>query len=98
METMKVITNVTMVVRAEFIEQVLLLAKSTREQILQENGCETFILYRKIQEPNTLVLLAIYKSEQAYVWHNEQTYVKAFFAFLKDKLEGSPVVEYLAEV
>ncbi|REA64416.1 hypothetical protein DSL64_02365 [Dyadobacter luteus] len=98
METKKVITNVTMVVRAEFIDQVLLLAKSTREQILQEEGCETFILNRKIQEPNTLVLLAIYTSEQAYSWHNQQTYVKVFFAFLKDKLEGTPLVEFLQEL
>ncbi|MCF0057186.1 putative quinol monooxygenase [Dyadobacter sp. CY356] len=98
MGTKKVITNVTMVINAAFIEQVLLQAKSTREQILQEEGCETFILNRKIQEPNTLVLLAIYQSEQAYNWHNQQTYVKDFFAFLKDRLKGTPVVEFLQEI
>ncbi|MCE7044455.1 putative quinol monooxygenase [Dyadobacter sp. CY312] len=98
MEPKKIITNVTMLVKAECIEQVLPLAKATREQILLEDGCETFILNRRTQEPNTLVLLAIYKSEQAYVWHNEQTYVKDFFAFLNGKLAGPPIVDYLEEV
>lgn len=98
METKKVITNVTMDIKAEFIEQVLPLAKATRKKILLEDGCETFILNRRAQEPNTLVLLAIYKSEQVYAWHNQQPYVKDFFAFLNGKLAGPPIVDYLEEV
>lgn len=94
----KIITSATLKVDPEFINEVLPLAIETRNHILLEEGCESFVLMRKSEEPNTLVIFAIYTSKQIYDWHLEQDYVKSFFAFLNGKLIAAPGVTYLEEI
>ncbi|KQW98969.1 putative quinol monooxygenase [Flavobacterium sp. Root420] len=94
----KIITSATLKVDPEFINEVLPLAIETRNHILLEEGCESFVLMRKSEEPNTLVIFAIYTSKQIYDWHLEQDYVKSFFAFLNGKLIAAPEVTYLEEI
>jgi quinol monooxygenase YgiN len=94
----KIITNATLKIDPEFINEVLPLAIETRNQILLEEGCESFVLMRKSEEPNTLVIFAIYTSKQTYDWHLEHDYVKSFFAFLNGKLIAAPEVTYLEEI
>lgn len=98
MKNDKVITYVELLVNPEFISEVLLRAAETRNIILLEEGCEEFNLTRKKDEPNTLVIFAIYTSRQTYDWHLEQDYIKTFFAFLNGKLMAPPAVTYLEEV
>ncbi|MNY14378.1 Antibiotic biosynthesis monooxygenase [compost metagenome] len=94
----KIITNAALKINPEFIEQVLPLAIETKNQILLEEGCENFVLMRKNEEPNTLVIFAVYTSKETYNWHLEQDYVKHFFDFLNGKLITSPEVTYLEEI
>ena len=94
----KIITNAVLKIDSQFINEVLPFAIETRNHILLEEGCESFILMRKKDEPNTLVIFAVYTSKQTYDWHLEQDYVKSFFAFLNGKLTNAPEVTYLEEI
>ncbi|QOG04584.1 putative quinol monooxygenase [Flavobacterium sp. MDT1-60] len=94
----KIITNATLKIDPKFINEVLPLAIETRNHILLEEGCESFVVMRKTEEINTLVIFAIYTSKQTYDWHLEQDYVKSFFAFLNGKLIAAPEVTYLEEI
>jgi quinol monooxygenase YgiN len=94
----KVITNAALKINPEFIEEVLLLAIETKVPILLEEGCENFVLMRKTDEPNTIVIFAIYTSKEWYDWHLEQDYVKRFFSFLNGKLIAPPELTYLEEI
>jgi len=98
MKTEKIITLAEITVIPEVMEEVLPQAKATREKILLEEGCETFILTTKKESENTLVIFAVYTSQQTYEWHLKQDYVKSFFSFLDRKLKTAPVVTYLKEV
>lgn len=94
----KIITNAVLKIDPQFINEVLPFAIETRNHILPEEGCEIFILMRKTDEPNTLVIFAVYTSKQTYDWHLEQDYVKSFFTFLNGKLTDAPEVTYLEEI
>jgi quinol monooxygenase YgiN len=94
----KIITNAALKINPEFIEEVLPLAIETKAHILLEEGCENFVLMRKTEDPNTLVIFAIYTSKETYDWHLEQDYVKRFFAFLNGKLIAAPELTYLEEI
>jgi len=94
----KIITNAALKINPEFTEQILPLAIETRNQILLEEGCENFVLMRKTEEPNTIVIFAVYTSKETYDWHLEQDYVKRFFDFLNGKLIAPPEVTYLEEI
>lgn len=94
----KIITNAVLKIDPQFINEVLSFAIETRNHILLEEGCEIFILMRKTDEPNTLVIFAVYTSKQTYDWHLEQNYVKSFFAYLNGKLMNAPEVTYLEEI
>ena len=94
----EIITNAVLKIDPQFINEVLPFAIETRNHILLEEGCESFILMRKKDEPNTLVIFAVYTSKQTYNWHLEQDYVKRFFAFLNGKLTDAPEVTYLEEI
>ncbi|SNR41315.1 putative quinol monooxygenase [Flavobacterium sp. ov086] len=94
----KIITNAALKINPEFIAQVLPLAIETKNQILLEEGCENFVLMRKTEEPNTIVIFAVYTSKETYDWHLEQDYVKRFFDFLNGKLIAPPEVTYLEEI
>lgn len=98
MKNDKVITHVELLVNPEFISEVLPRAAGIRNIILLEEGCEEFNLTRKKDDPNTLVIFAIYTSRQSYDWHLKQDYIKTFFAFLDGKLMAPPTVTYLEEV
>lgn len=98
MKNNKIITLVKMTAQPEFMDAVLAHARETREIIQAEEGCENFTLTIKVETPNTLVLFAVYSSKQAYEWHLEQDYLKAFFSFLEGKLTGKPEVEFLEEM
>lgn len=98
MKSKKIITHAEIIVNPDMMQDVLPKAKATREKILLEEGCETFILTTKKESENTLVIFAVYTSQQTYEWHLEQDYVKSFFSFLNGKLENAPVVTYLEEV
>jgi quinol monooxygenase YgiN len=95
MKTDKLITYVELTVNPDYIETVLPLADKTRNAILLEEGCENFMLMRKPDEPNVLVIFAIYTSKQTYDWNLEQEYVVTFFAFLEGKLMKKPSMHYL---
>ena len=94
----KIITNAVLKINPDFLDQVLLLAIETKASILLEEGCENFVLMRKTEEPNTIVIFAIYTSKETYDWHLKQDYVKRFFAFLNGKLTYAPEVTYLEEI
>ena len=89
MKNDKIITHVELMVNPEFLDDVLPLADKTRKIILLEKGCESFMLMRKADEQNTLVIFAIYTSKAAYAWHLEQDYIKNLFASLEGKLMKS---------
>ena len=95
MKNDKIITHVELTINPDFLDEVLLLADKTRRNILLEEGCESFLLMRKSDEPNVLVIFAIYTSRQTYDWHLEQEYIKTFFGFLEGKLMGKPRMCYL---
>lgn len=97
MKNDKIITHVELIIHPDFLDEVLPLADKTRESILIEEGCESFLLMRKSDEPNVLVIFAIYTSRQTYDWHLEQEYIKTFFGFLEGKLMGEPSLSYLEE-
>ncbi len=94
----KIITNAALKINPEFIEEVLPLAIETKAHILLEEGCENFVLMRKTEEPNTIVIFAIYTSKETYDWHLEQDYIKRFFTFLNGKLIAPPELTYLEEI
>ncbi|ANF49146.1 hypothetical protein A0O34_00605 [Chryseobacterium glaciei] len=94
----KIITYAVLKIQSEYINEVLPLAKETRIHILNEEGCENFILMRKVKDPNTIIIFAVYTSKQTYDWHLEQDYVTQFFAFLNGKLMVEPNVTYLEEI
>jgi quinol monooxygenase YgiN len=94
----KIITQVELAVNPAFIDVVLLNAIETKDLILLEKGTEIFKLTRRKEEPNTLVIFAIYTSKELYTWHLKQVYVKGFFGFLDGKLTAAPKVTYLEEV
>lgn len=98
MKAEKIITHAEITVIPEVMQEVLPQARATREKILFEEGCETFILTTKKESENTLVIFAVYTSQQTYEWHLEQDYVKSFFNFLDGKLKTASVVTYLKEV
>lgn len=98
MKSKKIITHAEITVNPDLIQEILPKAKATREKILLEEGCETFILTTKKEHENTLVIFAVYASQQTYEWHLEQDYVKGFFSFLDGKWENAPIVTYLEEV
>ena len=98
MKNDKIITHVELLVNPEFINEVLEKAAATRDIILLEEGCEAFNLTKKKNDPNSLVIFAIYTSKETYEWHLEQDYIKTFFGHLKDKLIAPPAVTYLEEV
>ena len=98
MKNNKIITHVELQINPEFIEDVLSNAIQTKDLILLEEGTESFNLTRKIEEPDILVIFAVYTSKELYDWHLEQSYVKSFFSFLQDKLVAPPLVTYLTEV
>jgi quinol monooxygenase YgiN len=98
MKSEKIITHAKITINPKFLQEILPKAKETREKILLETGCETFILTTKKENENTLVIFAVYTSQQTYDWHLEQDYVKSFFGFLDGKLENVPAVTYLKEV
>ncbi|THU40541.1 hypothetical protein FAM09_00035 [Niastella caeni] len=97
MKNDKIITHVKLTVRPEFIEEVLPPADHIRKHTLLEEGCESFMLMRKSNEPNKLIIIAIYASRQEYDWHLEQDYIKVFFSFLEGKLMAPPTTYYLEE-
>jgi quinol monooxygenase YgiN len=98
MKNNKIITLVKMTVQLEFMDAVFAHARQTRQIIQTEEGCESFTLTTKTEAPQTLVLFAVYKSKEAYDWHLEQDYLKAFFSFLEGKLTGKPEVDFLEEI
>lgn len=98
MKSEKIITHAEITINPDLMKEILPKAKETKEKILLEEGCETFILTTKKESENTLVIFAVYISQQTYEWHLEQDYVKSFFSFLDGKLENAPVVTYLEEV
>jgi quinol monooxygenase YgiN len=98
MKNNKIITHVELSINPEFIDEVISNAIQTKDLILLEEGTEIFKLTRKKEEPNTLVIFAIYTSKELYDWHLEQVYVKSFFAFLDGKLTAAPKAAYLEEV
>ncbi|MFW0717910.1 putative quinol monooxygenase [Pedobacter sp. N23S346] len=98
MKNDKIITHVEFPVDPEFTDEVVLNAIQTRDLILLEEGTEVFILTYKKEEPNTLVIFAIYTSKELYDWHLEQAYVKSFFSFLMGKLLEAPRVTYLESI
>lgn len=98
LKTDKIITLAELTIHPEFVEEVLPLANDTRKHILLEEGCESFSLLRKTDNPNVLVIFATYTSKQTYEWHLEQEYVKQFFAFLEGKLTEEPRMSYLEEL
>lgn len=98
MKNDKIITHVELPVNPEFIEEVISNAIQTKDLIILEEGTEFFKLTRKKEEPNTLVIFAVYKSKELYEWHLEQSYVKSFFGFLNGKLTAAPKATYLGEV
>ncbi len=98
MKNNKIITLVKMTVKPEFMDAVLAHAREARQIIQAEEGTESFTLTTKVETPNTLVLFAVYKSKEAYDWHLEQDYLKAFFSFLEGKLTRKPKVDFLEEI
>ena len=98
MENEKIITHVEISINPVFLEEVLQKAKVTRDAILLEEGTESFTLTRKKEEPNTLVIFAIYKSKELYDWHLEQAYVKSFFELLNGKLLSTPITNRLEAI
>ncbi len=98
MKNNKIITHVELTINPDFINEVLPLADKTRNIILLEDGCENFNLMRKPNEPNILVIFAVYTSKQTYDWHLEQSYIKDFFGFLHEKLIVEPRITYLEEL
>jgi len=98
MKNNKIITLVKMTAQPEFMDAVLTYARETRKIIQTEEGCESFTLTTKTETSNAFVLFAIYKSKEAYEWHIEQDYLKAFFSFLEGKLTGKPEVDFLEEI
>jgi quinol monooxygenase YgiN len=94
----KIITNAVLKINPQFIEQVLPLAIESKNHILLEEGCENFVLMQKTEDPNTIVIFAIYTSKETYDWHLEQDYVKRFFDFLNGKLIAPPEVTCLEEI
>ena len=98
MKNSKIITLVKMTVQPGFMDTVLAHAREARKIIQAEEGTESFTLTTRTEAPQTLVLFAIYKSKDAYEWHIEQDYLKAFFSFLEGKLTGKPEVDFLEEI
>lgn len=98
MKTEQVITHVELTIHPDFIEVVLAKAKTTRDAILLEEGTEAFHLSNKKNETNTLVIFAIYKSQQHYEWHLEQEYVKGFFEFLNGKILSATITNRLEAI
>jgi quinol monooxygenase YgiN len=98
MKINKIITLLKMTLHPEYVDAVLAYAREIRQIIQAEEGCESFTLTTKTKAPQTLVLFAIYKSKEAYEWHLEQDYLKAFFSFLEGKLTGKPEVDFLEEI
>ena len=98
MKNNKIITLVKMTVQPEFLKVVLSHADQAKQIIVLEEGTESFTLTTRVETPNTLVLFAVYKSKEAYEWHMEQDYLKAFFSFLEGKLTGKPEVDFLEEI
>lgn len=98
MKNEKIITLVELSINPQFIDDVIELASTTRDTILLEDGCKSFNLTRKKEEPNVLVIFAVYASKEEYEWHLEQDYVKSFFGFLDGKLLSAPKVDYLEEI
>ncbi|MCD1117612.1 putative quinol monooxygenase [Chryseobacterium turcicum] len=94
----RIITHAELTINPEFIDEVLIKAKTTRDEISLEEGTEIFKLTRKKDEPNTLVIFAVYKSKELYDWHLEQVYVKTFFSFLTNKLLEAPIANQLEEI
>ncbi|PSL23339.1 putative quinol monooxygenase [Chitinophaga ginsengisoli] len=90
MENKKIVTLTELLIKPEYIPEVLLSAIKTKDLILLEQGTETFVLSRKRDEPNTLVIFAVYQSQELYQWHLEQPYVIDFFAFLNGKWTAPP--------
>lgn len=95
MKNEKIITHVELEISSDHIKEVLLEAISTRDHILLEDGCESFFLSTKKDNPNTIVIFAVYKSQQTYEWHLEQPYVKSFFGFINGKLIAEPRTNHL---
>lgn len=79
MKSEKIITHAEIFINPKFLQEILPKAKETREKILLEEGCETCISTTKKESKNTLVIFAVYTSQQTYDWHLEQDYVKSFF-------------------
>lgn len=98
MKSKKIITHAEITVIPKVMQEVLPKARTTREQILLEEGCETFILTTKKESENTLVIFAVYTSQQTYDWHLEQAYIKEFFGFLNGKLMAEPRMCFLEEL
>lgn len=94
----KIITHVELSINPEFIDKVLSQAIQTKDLIVLEEGTEIFRLTRKKDDPNVLIIFAVYSSKELYEWHLEQVYVKSFFNFLADKLLASPKATYLEEI
>lgn len=94
----KIVTHVELQVDPHFIDEVISNAIKTKDLILLEEGTEIFRLTRKKEEPNTLVIFAVYTSQEFYGWHLEQVYVKSFFEFLNNKLLEAPNATYLEEI
>lgn len=94
----KIITHVELPINPEFIDEVVSEAIQTKDLIVLEEGTEIFRLTRKKDDPNVLIIFAVYSSKELYDWHLEQVYVKSFFDFLADKLLDATKATYLDEI
>jgi len=82
-------------VKAEFFDQVAEAAARTLALTLKEPGCIALHQTVAADNPNLFCFFEYFASPEAHADHMAQSYTKAFFALLQDKLEGEPVMRPL---
>jgi quinol monooxygenase YgiN len=83
------------VVKPELLEETRGIFSKLLPTVLKEEGCEALYTTSVASEPNKLVLLEIFSSQQAHDWHMAQAYTRQLAVDLEGKLAAPPKITKL---
>jgi quinol monooxygenase YgiN len=79
-------------------ELIALMTDLTAKVKANEPDCTTFLYVRALDKPRTYLVIEQYKDQQAFEFHHNTQYLKAFIPKMMTCLEKGPIVDVYGDV
>ncbi len=79
-------------VKPKYREDLKTVLKNMVQETQKEEACIQYDLHQGISDLNTFIFYEIWKDKTGLDIHNQQTYIKEFNQFIKEKVQEQPTI------